>query len=147
MKLYDATVRLGGSISNEVNVYTITAAEIAVLQRVHGDDAVLRISEVGTVKNRTDARERARLATAYPKGMAADGKQPLEGNAFINSIFGVGTPLPREYVAPAIDDKEEEIALETVEKEEIELAEKPVPIKRTPLKPKKAPEAAAELTA
>lgn len=147
MKLYDATVRLGGSLNNEVNLYKITASEIAVLQRVHGSDAVLKIFEVGTVHKRSDAKERARLAALYPKGLAADGKQPLEGVAFINSIFGVGTPLPVEYVAPPLEEDDEEVTVTAEEeKEDIQLVA-PVPIKRTPLPRKKAAEAEVQLTA
>lgn len=151
MKLYDAAVRLAGQITNEVNVYQVTAAEIAVLHRIHGGaDAVQRVVEVGSVRNRSDARERARLAALYPKGMGADGKQPLEGAAFINSIFGVGTPLPSEYVAPVIEESEEIIDnAAQQEQEEIEIAVKPVPIKATVLRKKKEEVAleAAELTA
>lgn len=148
MKLYSATVRLAGSLSNEVSKSQITAAEIAVLQRIHGEDAVQKISEIGEVKGRSDARERARLAVEYPKGLGADGKQPLEGVAFINSIFGVGTPLPHVYVEREIDETAEEIALEPEGQEEIELAEKPEPIKRTRLAPKEKKAAeSAELMA
>lgn len=146
MKLYRGTVRLSGSLNNEVVLSQITASEIAVLQRIHGEDAVAKIEEIGNVNGRSDGKERARLAVTYPKGLAADGKQPLEGAAFINSIFGVGTPLPNEYVAPAIEEKDEEVSLVADEEEQIELAAKPVPIKRTPLK-KKAVEESNELTA
>jgi hypothetical protein len=133
MKLYNATVRLGGSISNEVNVEKITAAEIAVLQRIHGADAVQKIVEVGSVKGRSDAKERARLATAYPKGMSADNKTPLEGHSFIASIFGVsGVALPTEYVPPVIDETEEVESSTEEEIEVLETLEKPIAIKRTP---------------
>lgn len=146
MKLYSATVNLGGAITNQVIVSQVTAAEIAVLQRLHGEDAVNGVSEVGSVRNRSDQRERARLAAAYPKGMGADGKQPLEGLAFINSILGVGTPLPHEYVEPEVNDEAEEIALEPEQKEEVELVA-PKPVKRTHIPPKKKIDDVAELTA
>lgn len=139
MKLYTATVRLAGSLSNEVVKSQITAAEIAVLQRIHGADSVRNISEIGAVKNRSDNRERTRLAVEYPKGLAADGKQPLEGIAFINSIFGVGTPLPHVYVEPVADESVEEIEIEPEMAEEIELAVEE-PVKRTRLFPKKQAE-------
>ncbi len=141
MKLYSATVNLAGAITNQVIVSQVTASEIAVLQRIHGDDAVRHVVEVGQVKGRSDARERARLATLYPKGLAADGKAQIEGAAFINSIFGVGTPLPAEYVEPEIEEKAEEIEMAPEADEQIEIAEKPTPIKRTKLPPKKATEA------
>jgi hypothetical protein len=147
MKLYNARVRLGGAITNEVNKEKLTAAEIAVLQRVHGRDAVQAIVEVGSVANRSDQRERARLSSLYQKGPGADGSR-LEGEAFIASIFGVaGVPLPKEYVAEPIVDEDEALAGEVIDIEEvIELAEKPTPIKRTRV-PRPAPVDAAEMMA
>lgn len=138
MKLYSAIVRLGGSITNEVRKHQLTAAEIAVLQRIHGPDAVLKIIETGAVRGRSDAKERARLALAYPKGMSADGKTPLEGHSFIASIFGVsGVALPVEYVPPVADEVEEVEMMIDEPAEVIETLEKPVTIKRTA--PRKLP--------
>jgi hypothetical protein len=102
MQLYDCKVRLLGSLSNEVRKRQVTAAEIAVLHRVHGADAVLDVKRVGEVKKRTDRSERARLTGIYRGGPDASGKNRLSGIAFIDSILGVGAPLPNEYVPPEI---------------------------------------------
>lgn len=148
MKLYNARVRLGGSISNEVNKKKITAAEIAVLQRIHGRDAVQSVVEIGSVANRSDQRERARLLLSYSKGPSADGKR-LEGEAFIASIFGVpGVGLPKEYVAEVIVE-DDDVGADEVEEiiEVVEMAAKPIPIKRTRVPKPVAAEAAAEMMA
>lgn len=149
MKLYNAVVRLGGSTLNEVQVGKITAAEIAVLQRIHGDDGVAKITEVGSVSGRSDAKERARLASIYVKGLSADGKTPLEGVSFIASIFGVGSvPLPHEYVAPVVSDDLESEDVITDEKEVEEVLATPVPIRKTmPRNLKKVAEDANSLVA
>lgn len=130
MKLYNARVRLGGAITNEVNKKRLTAAEIIVLQRIHGADAVQAIAEIGIVQNRSDRRERDRLLQTYPRGPSADGKR-LDGAAFLDSVFGVGQPLPKEYVAvPITEESEVEEAEEEITEIET-LSAKPTPIKRT----------------
>lgn len=131
MKLYNVRVRLGGSINNEVTKTQVTPAEIAVLQRMHGDDAVQNVVEVGSV-NRSDSRERARLSQLYPKGPSADGNTRLDGPGFIASIFGVsGVPLPVEYVAPAPEPEVEIVEALPTEEETVHLLDKPQPIRRT----------------
>lgn len=149
MKLYNALVRLGGSISNEVHKEKLTAAEIAVLQRMHGPDAVVNVVEVGSVKNRSHARERARLAALYPKGPTLDGKGRLEGEAFIASIFGVpGQALPEAYEPhPIVDEEEVEQLTAQEEPETIVELEAPIKIKRTRVPKPAAVEPTAELIA
>ena len=138
MKFYNARVRLDGAITNEVNVGPVTAAEIVVLQRIHGADGVQNIVEMGNFKGRSDAKERARLAVMYPKGPSADGKSRLEGPTFIASVFGVsGVALPAEYVAPPAEVEEEVIENEPDVVEEIETLPQPIVIKRTVVASKK----------
>lgn len=57
-------VALGGDLGMTVPKRFVTAAEIAVLQTIHGNDAVLQIEPTGTVK-RTMRVERARLDKEY----------------------------------------------------------------------------------
>lgn len=47
MKKYNLFVRLGGDIMNEVPVSGACASEVAVLRRIHGEDAVVRVAEIG----------------------------------------------------------------------------------------------------
>jgi hypothetical protein len=57
-------VALGGDIGMTVPKRNVTAAEIAVLQTIHGNDAILNIEPSGVVK-RTMRVERARLDQVY----------------------------------------------------------------------------------
>lgn len=123
MLLYKAKVRVSGSLNNEVLKEALTAPEIAILQRIHGKDAVVEVSKVGAVRKRTDRSERNRLAGIYAHGPSADGKSRLSGESFIDSVLGVGNVLATEYVAP-VDEKAEDFVPE--EPEEIVLDNAPV---------------------
>ena len=73
MQLYNCTVRLSGSMINEVPKFAISAAEIAVLRAIHqgpeaGVEAITNIKAVGPVK-RSDAEERNRLNELYGAGL------------------------------------------------------------------------------
>jgi hypothetical protein len=93
MQLYECTVRLHGSMHNEVRKTDVTAAEIKLLRVIHktieaGVDIVHKIKATGHV-DRTDAAERDRLAQEYGGGMAA-AKITLE------TLFGHDSiPLPQ----------------------------------------------------
>lgn len=102
MKLYSAKVRLGGSLEHEVNRDNLTGAEMHLLAKIHeGKHPVLvDIKHTGDV-NRTDAKERARLADTYTKGELTEDR----GVKLINELFGVaGVPLPQDYVAPTAQE-------------------------------------------
>lgn len=62
---------LAGDSANQVPKYNVTAAEIAVLNAIHGDGSVIDIEPAGNV-NRTHREERARLLSIYAK--MQDGK-------------------------------------------------------------------------
>jgi hypothetical protein len=64
MQLYDAKVRLNGSVANEVNKHSITAAEVMILRALHGEDAVVNIAPVGE-EQRPHLQERQRLYGIY----------------------------------------------------------------------------------
>lgn len=65
MQLYDATVRLEGSIGHEVPKTGLTAAEILCIRAAQkADDAVVNIQPKDT-NNRSKAVEYKRLAEAY----------------------------------------------------------------------------------
>lgn len=104
MKLYSATVRLAGNRDNEVAKDNLTAAEIHVLNHIHGGEgnhaAVINIVHTANV-NRTDTRERARLASIYTKGELVEDR----GEKILTSLFGVpgSMPLPQEYIEPVIE--------------------------------------------
>lgn len=119
MDLYSCKVRLDGSLDNEVIKHNVTAAEIHILAAMHNGQGkhppVVDIVKTGTV-NRSDAKERARLADTYTHGELVEDR----GTKMITAMFGVaGVPLPQEYVAPEVfatteynpgeDEPEEEI--------------------------------------
>lgn len=101
--LYDCTVLLGGSRDNSVFVPGITATEMYVLRAIHGDnesstDPITNVKPTGKGVERSDQQERARISVRY----TAPGKH--NGIAILNSIYGVGNPLPLEYVAPELEE-------------------------------------------
>lgn len=94
MQLYNCKVRLHGSLYNEVRKEAITAAEIAVLRAIHGQeggiDAVTEIEHTGRKNSDiTDAWLREYLTEEYGKGLAA-----IEEIKSLNGIFGVAGQLP-----------------------------------------------------
>lgn len=102
MDLYSVKVRLNGSLENEVIKHNVTAPEIHLLWNIHRGEGkhppVVDITKTGTV-NRSDAKERARLADTYTKGELVEDR----GSKMISAMFGVaGVPLPQTYVAPEV---------------------------------------------
>lgn len=105
MKLYECKVRLGGSVADEVRKPAVTAAEISVLQSIHGDDAVVEVKEIAAVatnnipghprygEKRTEDDERDRLEALYG--------EPLVGRLFgartkrMSDLSVDAEPLPR----------------------------------------------------
>lgn len=95
MKLHTCKVRLQGEVKDEVLKINATAAEIRVLQSIHGDDAVLDIKPTGEA-DRSEAEERKRLMAIY-------------GQRTVEEMFGVKVAtvtgeLPDEMLAPVEDE-------------------------------------------
>jgi hypothetical protein len=101
MQLYECTVRLNGSMHNEVHKADVTAAEIVVLRAIHenpeaGVDAILRIKPTKHV-DRDDMEERQRLEAIYGAGVANN-----ERLRSLNNLLGHHTaPLPQ--TVPGVD--------------------------------------------
>lgn len=89
MKLYSTKVRLGGSVMHEIRKDEVTAAEIAILRILHGNDAVLEIVQIGDAV-RDDEEELDRLRAAYDEGLHAI--EP-RGSVTVDRLFGMA-PLP-----------------------------------------------------
>jgi hypothetical protein len=117
MHLYRVTVNLNGNSDNQVVKEDVTAAEIRLLQYIHGKSEngkppVENIEHVATT-NRTDRQERQRLFQIY-RELELD-----TGAAIIEKIFGVaGVPLPQVYEPPVFveqaDDTTEDVPIEEV---------------------------------
>lgn len=112
MQLYDCHVRLGQTTSSEVPKFGVTAPEIIVFRKIHGDDSVVRI-QPRKMDKRAHAAERVRLETEYGPGLRA-ARLNLEG------LFGhEHVPLP-----VSLDPDGEKAAAEVVAVREAEEAEK-----------------------
>lgn len=103
--LYNCTVQLNGSRDNCVALSDVTAAEIKLLQFIHGRSEnsappVVNVQDAGRAVNRPDTIERARLAQQYRAG-------ELNGQKLVDQVFGVGTPLPAQYEEAVIVDPAE----------------------------------------
>lgn len=100
MKLYSATVQLGGDADNQVRKHKLTPAEMKVLEVIHAGKkaALIDIKRTGSV-NRTDRKERARLELLYGSDVLVGTKY----HGLVQKLFGVeGVPLPKEYEAPVV---------------------------------------------
>lgn len=73
-------VALGGDLNNTVPRYNVPAGELAVLQIIHGKDALIEIEPAGVVK-RSNRVEKARLQQIY--GRASDGN----GNSLLEKLY------------------------------------------------------------
>lgn len=82
MQLATVMLALAGDRANTIQKFDVTPSEVAVLQRIHGTDAVFDIAVTGDDK-RTNRQERERLTEAYGK-MTVDGQ--YESPA-VNSLF------------------------------------------------------------
>jgi hypothetical protein len=71
---------LGGDAGCTVPKFGVTAAEIAVLRAIHGEDAVIDIEPLGTVE-RTNRAELDRVRAIY--GRATDGNM----NSIVNFLY------------------------------------------------------------
>lgn len=71
MEIYKAEICIGGLLTNTVVKDDLTAAEIIILRRVHGDDAVKAIKPVGS-KNREYQKEYDRLVQRYGRRKVED---------------------------------------------------------------------------
>lgn len=95
MQLYNATVRLNGSMLNEVPKFDISAAEIKVLKAIHsgpetGVEVITNIKASRRVE-RDDEDERARLKATYEPALLK-----IEHIGSFEKVLGWdGTPLPQ----------------------------------------------------
>lgn len=109
MRQYLCSVRLGGSTQHVVANKVVTIPEIAILRRVHGDDAVhdirppkdpeLRVAKDDYGVTRTEADERERLRRLY------NNAHPDDPEAIVDRLFGPMAPLPQSLSQIGINPK------------------------------------------
>jgi len=80
MQIANIILALGGDVGNTIPKYSVTVAEIALLQAIHGEDAVTDVEPVGEISV-TNRAERERLREIY--GRATDGN----GNKVIELVY------------------------------------------------------------
>lgn len=115
MHIYNATIRLNGKLDNEVLKSNLTAPEVLLLRKIHGDDAVVKVEDNGfwddhfatstirhddgeeeTIENEYDDDvEKSRLARIYGEAIVQDSDHGIPRNA-IDRMFGEFAPLPSE---------------------------------------------------
>ncbi|MGZ5988111.1 MAG: hypothetical protein ACXWLZ_03565, partial [Rhizomicrobium sp.] len=81
MQIANCLVSLGGDHGNTVPKFHVTAAEIAVLRAIHGEDAVNEIEPIGEVK-RSNREERARIGAIYGAAKHPESKQSIVESMF-----------------------------------------------------------------
>jgi hypothetical protein len=78
MQTANILLSLGGDHGNTIMKWRVTAAEIAVLRAIHGEDAVNDVEPTGDVK-RSHRDERARLIAIYGGAKSPDQKPIVDG--------------------------------------------------------------------
>lgn len=110
MEIYNAKILLGGSRDNEARKTFITAAEVAVLRHIHGQDSVLELAHVGTCKDLKGKQAREILAVAY----GAEDNGP-GGPKILKDIFGPeSAALPTEVEGVEKLKKHHDVSVEQV---------------------------------
>lgn len=132
MQIATITLALAGDPANTIQKLDATPSEVAVLQRIHGLDAVFDITVTGEVA-RSNRQERERLTEAYGK-MTVDGQ--YESPA-VNSLF----PGAAARLFEAFDELELDESLFVATRPK---AEAPVEPAAPVAAPKRSKKAAAE---
>lgn len=81
MQTANIMLSLGGDHGNQVYKHGVTAAEIAVLRAIHGDEAVKDVEPSGDLK-RSHREERGRLIEIYGGAKIPDTKTPIVESLF-----------------------------------------------------------------
>lgn len=151
MQIASVLVALAGDNGNTVTKTNVTPSEIAVLQRIHGPDAVSEITIIGEV-TRTDRAERARLSEAYGKASVNNEFQ----SPVVDQIFpGIAARMFQTFAELELADQQfareqDVIAAAPAEAAQPEVAAEPAPApapkrsKKAAAEPAPAPEPVAE---
>lgn len=116
MQTYSGTIRLAGSLYNEVSKSGMTPAEVILLRKIHGSDAVVDLEPSGEI-NRTDTTERRRLEDIYGAAFRRDEKLRsienvlgVSGMALPKALADVtAAPVKRKRIVVAEDSASEDV--------------------------------------
>ncbi len=128
MKFYNIKLRINGSLLHEVIRQKVPAAEVMLLNALHGGNAVVSVTEAGekAFSPRDHRTERRRLEDKY--GQGGQKRSAIEA---IRSLFGsVAGALPESV----------DMADLTPEPEEVEDLDAPLPVAPAAAKDPAAPE-------
>lgn len=109
MQLYQAKVRLAGSMMNEVFKPDLSAPEIMLLRAFHGQDAVVDIKKT-RVSSAPSDDERERLMALYMGSANNDPEQAKNKNVLWMTLFGHATAeLPKKLPGdwPSVEPEDE----------------------------------------
>lgn len=119
MEFYSARVRLGNSLLNEVNVAGVSAAEVILLQHVHGEGSVIEIRKARPAEIKAPPQSALEAAQAPEKEGWSDRVVRAylhqkytswqdEGTSKVTQVFGSSLqPLPKSLDLGAIEAKKE----------------------------------------
>lgn len=118
MQLCNIVLRLGGSLLHTVPKTDVTPAEILILKRIHGDDAVVDIRPTKFDKKRHQDGEWERLQLAYDRSSAFKSSPGEESGSVLLSLFpGAMKRLPTTLseigladIDPQAGDAQEKVA-------------------------------------
>lgn len=105
MQTANILLAIGGNKGTTVPKFGITAAEIAVLRHIHGEDSVTDVEPVGTVQ-RTHRDERRRLTELYGRSIEGKFRAPAVDELFPGAAARVfenlnELDLPEEFFKAA----------------------------------------------
>lgn len=67
LKIYDVSVRHAGNLGHEIPKSGVSNIEITLLRRIHGEDAVVNIKQIGARDVESEQDEYFRLARHYTR--------------------------------------------------------------------------------
>lgn len=114
MDYYNGKIRLSGSLLNEVQRERLTAPEVLLLRRIHGEDAVLNLEKVDSQSVNHQA-ERQRLYLEYPAAINADAKRHYVEELFGPNHNDLPTSVPGVAISPQKPGKRTVSAAEVME--------------------------------
>lgn len=104
MDIYKGKIRLGGDMRNEVRKENLTAPEVILLKRIHGEDALTELEKTGSIKADHSA-ERQRLYIDYPTAINQDAKKHLVEELFGPNHVELPVTVPGVAISAKRSDK------------------------------------------
>lgn len=100
MEIGNCSLALGGDPGNTIKKFSVTPTEVAVLQVLHGEDAVSDIEITGDVA-RGNREERERIVQNYGK---RNGDGTMQSKALDSLFPGIAAPLFQRFVDLELND-------------------------------------------